>query len=79
MRGLIKRLPQPTASTFLNVNLPFTFDWTLPRMIYLLADVLGVVYSRYLAGDHAPHTISLPADYLALCSTAYDFLPRAAK
>jgi glycosyltransferase involved in cell wall biosynthesis len=68
----LKRLPQPTASTFLNVNLPFTSDWTLPRMIYLLADVLGVVYSRYLAGDHAPLTISLPPDYLGLCSTAYD-------
>jgi glycosyltransferase involved in cell wall biosynthesis len=70
------RLPRPTSSASLSVTLPLTSDWTLPKMIYLLADVLGLVYSRYLDGDHAPLTISLPADYLdRLCSTCYELLP----
>jgi glycosyltransferase involved in cell wall biosynthesis len=69
----LERLPQPTTSTSLTVTLPFSSAWTHPRMIYLLADVLGVVYSRHLESDSAPLSISLPANYLdRLCSTSYD-------
>jgi glycosyltransferase involved in cell wall biosynthesis len=71
----LERLPRPTTSTSVSVMLPFSSDWALPRMIYLLADVLGVVYSRSIECNQAPLRISLPADYLdRLCQTAYDFI-----
>jgi glycosyltransferase involved in cell wall biosynthesis len=69
----LERLPQPMPESFLTINLPFTSDWSLPRMIYLLADGLGIVYSRYIEGSNTSIHISLPADYLSrLCSTCCD-------
>jgi glycosyltransferase involved in cell wall biosynthesis len=72
----LERLPRPTPESFLTINLPFTSDWSLPRMIYLLADGLGIVYSLYLEGSNTSIHISLPSDYLSrLCSTCCDFVP----
>ena len=72
----LERLPRPMPESFLTINLPFTSDWSLPRMIYLLADGLGIVYSRCLEGSNASIQISLPTDYLSrLCSTCGDFVP----
>jgi glycosyltransferase involved in cell wall biosynthesis len=60
----LNRLPHRTSSASLSVTLAFNSDWTHSKMIYLLADVLGVLYSRHLEGNHAPYSIALPADYL---------------
>ena len=69
----LERLPQPTPESFLTINLRFSSDWSLSRMIYLLADGLGIVYSRYLEGSSRSIRISLPADYLSrLWSTCLD-------
>jgi glycosyltransferase involved in cell wall biosynthesis len=71
----LERLPRPTSATSFSVTVHFSSDWTRPRMIYLLADVLGVVYSRSIDCDQAALSISLPADYLGrLCQTSYDFI-----
>ena len=48
-------------------------------MIYLLADVLGVVYSKYLKGNCSSLGIGLPDKYLSqLCFTSWDVLPENA-